>query len=263
MNAEAPKRIQLAYEHLLAAEEERRSVAPLTERFPGFTIDEAYQAQLTAIARKVEQGDRIVGKKIGLTSLPMQEMLGVDQPDYGHLLGTMEVQSRGSVPMSRLFQPKAEAEIAFILRQDLSGPSVTLEDVMDATEFIVPAIEIVDSRITDWRIKLEDTVADNASSGLFVLGEQRFSPSDFDLTKLEMKLFRNGVHMNTGYGSAVLGHPATCVAWLANKLHEYGVILRAGEVILSGALSAAVNAEKGDRFTASFTELGDVEVSFV
>lgn len=251
-----------AYEHLLKAEVEKKTVSPLTDLYPDMTVDEAYQVQLKAIDQKVRDGQRIVGKKIGLTSLAMQELLGVDQPDYGHLLDSMEVRNKGILTMDSVFQPKVEAEIAFVLRKDLKGPSVTIEDVLDATEYIVPALEIVDSRIADWRIKLQDTIADNASCGLFVLGDERFSVTDFDLTKIEMNLYQNGQLMNTGYGSAVLGHPAKCVAWLANKLSEYGVILKAGEVILSGALSAAVNAQKGDQFIAEFTQLGNVEVVF-
>ncbi|HZG71657.1 MAG TPA: 2-keto-4-pentenoate hydratase [Chondromyces sp.] len=262
MNTQVTDQIYRAYKHLLQAEEEMEAVKPLTDIYPNLSVDEAYQVQLKAINQKVQDGQQIVGKKIGLTSVAMQELLGVDQPDYGHLLNSMEIRNNGSVPMSRLFQPKVEAEIAFVLRKDLKGPSVTMEDVLDATEYIVPALEIVDSRISNWKIKLEDTVADNASSGLFVLGEEKFSVTEMDLTKIEMNLFQNRQLINTGYGSDVLGHPATCVAWLANKLHEYDVILKAGEVILSGALSSAVNAQKGDRFTAEFNQLGKVGVTF-
>lgn len=262
MSKQGTYRVQDAYRHLLQAEVEKKSVLPLMDLYPEMTVDEAYQVQMSAIEQKVRDGQQIVGKKIGLTSIAMQNLLGVDQPDYGHLLDSMEVSNKGIILMERLFQPKVEAEIAFVLRKDLKGPSVTVEDVLDATEYIVPALEIVDSRITDWRIKLQDTIADNASSGLFVLGDERFSINEMDLTKIEMNLFRNGELMNTGYGSDVLGDPALCVAWLANKLSEYNVILKAGEVILSGALSAAVEAQKGDRFTAGFTHLGKVEVSF-
>ncbi|MBZ5751551.1 2-keto-4-pentenoate hydratase [Metabacillus rhizolycopersici] len=262
MSNQVKDRENQAYEHLLQAEVEKKTVKPLTDLYPDMTVDEAYQVQLKAIDQKVKDGQRIVGKKIGLTSLAMQELLGVDQPDYGHLLDSMEVSNNGVITMNRVFQPKVEAEIAFVLHKDLKGPSVTIEDVLDATEYIVPALEIVDSRIVDWRIKLQDTIADNASCGLFVLGDKRFSVTDLDLTKIEMNLYQNGELMNTGYGSAVLGNPAKCVAWLANKLFEYDVILKAGEVILSGALSAAVNAQKGDRFTAEFTHLGKVEATF-
>ncbi|WHY03541.1 fumarylacetoacetate hydrolase family protein [Neobacillus sp. DY30] len=222
----------------------------------------AFKAASINISRKVMDGQIVVGKKIGLTSFAMQKLLGVDQPDYGHLLDSMEVPNGGTIPMETLFSPKVEGELAFVLKKDLIGPGVTAEDVLDATDYIVPSIEIVDSRITDWKIKLEDTVADNASCGLFILGSQRFDPNGVDLTKIEMSLYKNGEFMNKGTGTDVLGHPATCVAWLANKLAEYDVTLKTGEIILSGALSAAVAAEKGDVFTAEFHQLGKVEVSF-
>ncbi|RPK03090.1 2-keto-4-pentenoate hydratase [Priestia endophytica] len=262
MNNQLKDHVYHAYEHLRQAELEKKTVAPLTELYPDITVEEAYQVQMRFINQKVQKGQQIVGKKIGLTSHAMQELLGVDQPDYGHLLNTMEINDKGDISMSKVFQPKVEAEIAFVLNRDLKGPSVTIEDVLDATDYIVPALEIVDSRIAEWKINLQDTIADNASSGLFVLGNERFSVLETDLTKIEMNLFRNGELVNTGYGSAALGHPAKCVAWLANKLYEYNVTLKAGEIILSGALSAAINAQTGDRFTAGFTHLGKVEVSF-
>jgi 2-keto-4-pentenoate hydratase len=232
------------------------------ELYPDMTIDEAYQVQMKGIDKKVQEGRQIVGKKIGLTSIAMQEQFGVDQPDYGHLLDNMNVSNKGIIRLDQLFQPKIEAEIAFVLKKDLVGPRVTLEDVMNGTDYIVPALEIVDSRINDWKIKLQDTIADNASSGLFVLGDKKFSATEMNLPEIEMSLFRNGEKMSTGIGSAVLGHPATCVAWLANKLFEYNVVLKAGEVILSGALSAAVPVQKGDHFIAEFSQIGKVEVSF-
>lgn len=262
MSNQVIHRVQRVYELLKQAEAAKKSIAPLTEVYPDLSIEEAYQAQLQMIGQKVQAGQKIVGKKIGLTSVAMQKLLGVDQPDYGHLLDSMEVSHKGTIQLDDLFQPKVEGEIAFILNKDLSGPNVTVEDVLAATAYIAPALEIVDSRITDWKITLADTVADNASSGMFVIGEERYAVSDIDLPSIEMKLFKNGELVNTGYGSDVLGHPATCVAWLANKLYEYNVVLKAGEVILSGALSAAVVAEKGDRFTAGFSHIGKVEVSF-
>lgn len=262
MSNQVIHRIQHLFEILQQAEATKKSTLPLTEVYPDLTVDEAYQVQLRLIDKKVENGQRIVGKKIGLTSVAMQQLLGVDQPDYGHLLDSMEVSNKGVIQLDSLFQPKIEGEIAFVLRKDLKGPNVTVDDVLDATDYIASALEIVDSRVTDWKITLADTVADNASSGLFVIGEQRFQVEDIDLPAIEMSLFKNGERINTGYGSDVLGHPAKCVAWLANKLSEYNVVLKAGEVILSGALSAAVTAEKGDRFTAGFSHIGKVEVTF-
>jgi 2-keto-4-pentenoate hydratase len=262
MSNQVIHRIQHLYKLLQQAEATKKSISPLTDVYPDLSVEDAYQVQLRTIEQKVQEGQRIVGKKIGLTSVAMQELLGVDQPDYGHLLDSMVISNDGMISLDLLFQPKIEGEIAFVLCKDLSGPFVTVEDVLGATDYIAPALEIVDSRITDWRITLVDTVADNASSGLFVIGEERFSLQDIDLPSIKMSLFKNGERINTGYGSDVLGHPAKCVAWLANKLSQYNIGLKSGEVILSGALSAAVAAEKGDRFTAEFSHIGKVEVSF-
>lgn len=249
-------------DHLAQAIIRRQGVAPLTELDPTITVEEAYQVQLLTINRLVEAGQRIVGKKIGLTSLAMQKLLGVDQPDYGHLLNTMAVENGESISFDRVLQPKVEAEIAFVLKKDLVGPRVTVMDVLQATDYVVPSLEVVDSRVTDWKIKLADTIADNASSGLYVLGGKPLSLNKLDLAQVGVVLYRNGEIMNTGVGAAALGHPAACVAWLANKLHEFGITLKAGEVILSGALSAAVNAEPGDHFHARFAHLGEVSVRF-
>lgn len=251
--------------HLLdeAYEKHVSITEPLSTQDPSMTIDDAYAIQIQRIEAATSKGDRITGKKIGLTSFAMQNLLGVDQPDYGHLLQSMDVPNGDTVSLSKLFQPKIEGEIAFVLKKDLVGPNVTAEDVLAATDYVVPAIEIVDSRIKDWKIKLVDTVADNASCGLYVLGTNKTEVSNVDLKSIQMQLLKNNEVINEGKGTDVLGDPAICVAWLANKLHEYNVALRAGEVILSGALSAAVAAEPDDQFTASFTTLGEVKVQFV
>lgn len=249
-------------DHLAKAESEGRGVQPLTQMDENLTAEEAYQVQLLTIQRRVDAGERVVGKKIGLTSLAMQQLLGVDQPDYGHLLDGMVIENGGSVSWDQVLQPKVEAEIAFILKKDLEGPGVSTLDVLQATDYVLPALEIVDSRVADWNIKLQDTIADNASSGLYVLGGRPLTIDQLDLAQVGMVLYKNGEIMNTGVGAAALGHPATCVAWLANKLSEFGISLKAGEVILSGALSAAVNAEPGDQFRARFAHLGEVNVTF-
>ena len=254
--------INKVVQYLDEAQQQHRSIAPLTEQVENLSIHEAYDVQLKRIEKAVKAGDWITGKKIGLTSLAMQKLLGVDQPDYGHLLQSMHVKKGETVSLKTLFQPKVEGEIAFVLKEDLVGPNIQVEDVYRATDYVVPSIEIVDSRIKDWKIKLEDTVADNASCGLYVLGEKQVKLDAIDLKGIHMKLLKNGQMVNEGKGTDVLGDPALCVAWLANKLYEYGVTLKAGEVILSGALSAAVVAEPGDTFTASFSDFGDVEVTF-
>jgi 2-keto-4-pentenoate hydratase len=226
-------------------------------------VEDAYRIQLETIRRKTQAGLLVSGKKIGLTSKAMQELLGVDEPDYGHLLDTMKIENDGCISSLRLIQPKVEAEVAFILRKDLHGPNITVDDVIEATDYVVASIEVVDSRVKDWEIKLSDTVADNASSGLYILGDSKIHLSEIDLPSIQMSLYKNGEFINQGTGEAVLGNPATCVAWLANKLHRFKGSLNAGEVILSGALSAAIEAKPGDRFTADFGEkLGRVSVNF-
>ena len=249
-------------EQLAAAESTRVGIPPLTAADSDLTVKDAYYIQLENIQRKLEEGHRIVGKKIGLTSLAMQKLLGVGEPDYGHLLDSMVVENGGSISIEQVLQPKVEAEIAFILKEDLRGPNITALDVLKATDYVVPALEIVDSRITDWKIQLADTVADNASSGFYVLGGKPVKASEVDLELIGMVFTKNGEIANTGVGAAALGNPALCVAWLANKLSEFDIPLRAGEVILSGALSAAIEAKKGDSFTARFAHIGQVSVHF-
>ncbi|MCL6577405.1 2-keto-4-pentenoate hydratase [Kyrpidia sp.] len=253
-----PERVEKWAKRLLLAEQDRSPIPPLTEQEPGVTVEEAYQIQLALIHRKLAAGDGIVGHKIGLTSRPMQEMMGVREPDYGHLLKSMQYPS--GVPVKHpLLQPRVEAEIAFVLKKELKGPGLGLHDVLQATEYVVPAIEIVDSRIENWRIRLPDTVADNASSGCFVLGNRPTRVTDAGLERVGMVLYENGEMVQTGTGAAVLGHPAMGVAWLANKLAEFGTILQPGHVVLSGAISAAVTVKAGAWYTASFGRLGFVD----
>jgi len=248
--------------HLASAWSNGEGVQPLTALDSDLSIDEAYYVQLHTIQENVKNGQRITGKKIGLTSKAMQEMLGVDEPDYGHLTDAMEVENGGTVSFNRVLQPKVEGELAFILKEDLVGPNIASLDVVQATDVIVPALEIVDSRIKDWKITLEDTVADNASSGLYLFGGTPKKITDMDIKQIGMALYKNDELQNTGVGAAALGDPVKCVAWLANKLAKYDITLKAGEIILSGALSAAVDAVPGDYFCAKFADLGEVSVRF-
>ncbi len=248
--------------HLSDAAKRGQGVEPPTEIEPNINIDEAYYIQLYNIEQEVKNGARVTGKKIGLTSKAMQELLGVNEPDYGHLLDHMEVKNGGTIPFDRVLQPRVEAELAFILKEDLRGPDVSVMDVLLATEAIVPAIEIVDSRVKDWKITLADTIADNASSGLYILGDTYKKVSEIDRKQIGMALYKNDELQNTGVGAAALGDPAKCVAWLANKLSQYDIPLKAGEIVLSGALSAAVDARPGDHFRAKFSGLGEVHVTF-
>jgi 2-keto-4-pentenoate hydratase len=249
-------------DELFNAERNRKAIPPLTGRDPSITADDAYQIQLTNVRRVVEMGHIVSGKKIGLTSPGIQKQLGVNEPDYGHLFAAMDCKD-GKVNTSALLQPKIEGEIAFILKADLSGGKVTREDVIAAADYVCAAFEIVDSRVADWKIKLPDTVADNASSGRYVLGAKKLAISDVDLPAVTMKLYKNGELAGEGTGEAVLGDPSVSVAWLANRLWDFGVTLKKGEVILSGAFSAAPAAAKGDKFRAEFSSFGAVEAEFV
>jgi 2-keto-4-pentenoate hydratase len=256
------KRITGFAGQLFEAERSRRAAAPLTVRDESITADEAYKIQLVNVKRALAAGRRISGKKIGLTSPGIQKQFGVHEPDYGHLFADMECPT-GEVPAAALLQPRIEGELAFVLKESLTGGKVTARDVRRAADYVTAAFEIVDSRIQDWKIKLQDTVADNASSGRYVLGSVRLKVTEVKLSEVTMKLYKNGELIGEGSGSAVLGDPAKAVAWLANRLWAYGVSLNAGEIILSGAFFAAAPALRGDIFTAEYSSFGRVEARFV
>ncbi|MEN9717387.1 MAG: 2-oxopent-4-enoate hydratase [Pseudomonadota bacterium] len=253
---------QLAAE-LYAALREGRTVVPLIEQYPDLTIDDAYRISLGALARRQQDGERVVGKKIGVTSKPVQDMLGVHQPDFGFLTDRMWIAGEIDLAATGLIQPRAEAEIAFVLKSSLNGPGVTAADVMAATDYIAPCFEIVDSRIRDWKIGIVDTVADNASCGVFVLGAERADPRDHDLPALRVTVTKNGAALSEGLGSAVQGDPAQAVAWLANTLGAYGVTLDAGDVILSGSLVPLEPAVAGDVFEMTLHGIGTCTARFV
>jgi 2-oxopent-4-enoate/cis-2-oxohex-4-enoate hydratase len=241
---------------LYAALRHGNTVKPLIERHAWLSIDDAYAISLGVLARRRAAGERVVGKKIGVTSKAVQDMLGVDQPDFGFLTDWMQVAGPIDIAAKALIAPRAEAEIAFILRQGLAGPGVTAAQVIAATEFIAPCFEIVDSRIADWKIGIIDTVADNASCGVFVLGHERLDPRTLDLPRLHVAVRKNGEPLSEGYGHAVQGDPAQAVAWLANTLGAHGVTLDAGDVILSGSLVPLAPALKGDRFEMLLGDAG-------
>lgn len=238
------------------------TVPPLSSTHPGLQVEQAYRIQQLQTERRLAAGGREVGKKIGLTSRAVQTMLGVDQPDFGALFEDMQVPDGATVQWGQLIQPKIEGEIAFRLGQDLDRPDITPQDVLDATESVQACFEIVDSRIEQWKIGIADTVADNASSALFVLGQRMVPPADFDFRLCGMVLEKNGDITVTGAGAAALGSPLISVAWLANQLRQFGVPLRRGEVILSGALGAMVPVTRGDRFRLEIAGLGACDVAF-
>ena len=261
----AINRDQIANEgqELLRAEQTKAVLRPFTEKYPTISQEEAYAIQLAFIELKKIAGAKVVGKKVGLTSKAMQKMLNVDQPDYGHILDGMVLQDGAQFRVAELIQPKIEPEIAFIMDRDLKGPGVTPMQVMAATRFVVPALEIIDSRIEGWKIKLCDTIADNASSARVVLGSSPRRVDDRDLKRVGMILEKNGDIVQTGAGGAVLGHPAVAVAWLANAVGQFGVSLNAGDIVMPGALCGAVDVAAGDLLQASYDGLGTVSVRFV
>lgn len=241
----------------------REAVAPLTDREPDMTIEDAYQIQLRMIQRRLDLGETVIGKKIGVTSKVVMDMLKVNQPDFGHLLSGMVFSEGEPIPANSLIAPRAEAEVAFMLKRDLQGPGVMAADVLRATECVMPCFEIVDSRIQDWKIKIQDTVADNASCGVFVLGGVRADPRRLDLALAGMVLEKNGEVISTATGAAVQGSPVNAVAWLANTLGRLGITLKAGEVILSGSQSPLVPVVAGDSLYCSVGGLGNAAVRFI
>ncbi|MFT3759278.1 fumarylacetoacetate hydrolase family protein [Thauera sp.] len=251
-------------DELYDALRQRRTLAPLTERHPDIGIDDAYRISLHMLVRREADGEKVVGKKIGVTSKPVQDMLNVHQPDFGFLTDAMQHADGATIPLAAtgLIQPRAEGEIAFMLKSDLQGPGVSRDDVLAATAWVAPCFEIVDSRIHDWKIRIQDTVADNASCGVFVIGEQHTDPAGLDLAAVRMRMTRNGEPAGEGLGSAVQGHPAEAVAWLANTLGRFGIPFRAGELILSGSLAPLVPACAGDRFDMEIEGLGRCSVAF-
>ncbi|MBV2122303.1 MAG: 2-oxopent-4-enoate hydratase [Candidatus Thiodiazotropha sp. (ex Ctena orbiculata)] len=257
------QRINELGDELYQALSQRQMIDPLTEREPEITIEDAYHVSLRMVNRRVENGESIIGKKIGVTSRAVQNMLNVHQPDFGYLTDRMVYGNGDEMPISeQLIQPRAEGEIAFMLKRDLIGPGVSNADVLRATEAVIPCFEIVDSRIRDWKIKIQDTVADNASCGLFVLGDKAVDPRKVDLATAGMVVEKNGELLSTGAGAAALGSPVNCVAWLANTLGSFGIPLKAGEVILSGSLVPLEPVVAGDFMRVEIGGIGSASVRF-
>ena len=247
---------------LAEAERIRVPMSPLTAAHPEIDVVDAYEIQLINIRRRIARGATVVGHKVGLSSKAMQEMMGVDEPDYGHLLADMEVFEGTPVEAAKYLYPRVEVEVGFILADDLPGAGCTEDDVLAATAAFAPAIELIDSRITDWKIALCDTIADNASSAGWVLGPERVSPKDIDIRLIDAVLTRNGEVVAEGRSDAVLGNPVTAVAWLARKVDSFGVRLKAGDIVLPGSCTRAIDARPGDAFVADFAGLGSVRLSF-
>lgn len=245
------------------AAESGNAIAPLREIIGEKDLERAYEIQDINTELRLDAGARIVGKKIGLTSFVVQEQLGVDSPDFGILFHDMEVLNGQPISMSLLMQPKVEAEIAFVLGEDLDMENMTIVDVIAAIDYIVPAIELVGSRIENWNIRITDTIADNASASHFVIGHQPKTLDEVDLVSIKMNMTKNGDVVSTGTGADCIGSPLNAVLWLANKMVEIGRPLEAGELILSGSLGPMAEVKSGDEVVAHFEGLGSVSLSFV
>lgn len=246
-------------EELLTAGRTGIPVPPLTERHPDLGLDGAYAVQLAQVRARRGAGTQVSGHKIGLTSAVIQRQLGVQEPDFGHLFTDMEITGR-TVSVDRFIAPRVEPELAFVLGRELRGPRVTTREAAAAVHLVLPALEIIDSRIADWRIGLPDTVADNASSGAYVLGSTGVPLDRLDLSRLGCVLRVGSGTAATGTASAVLGNPLTGLAWLANTLGRYGTTLQPGQVVLSGSMTAAVDLVPGTTVSAEFGGLGHLSL---
>jgi 2-keto-4-pentenoate hydratase len=255
--------IERAAAALREARFSRRQIAPVASTFKLGSIDEAYAAAAENTRVRLAEGRRVTGRKIGLTAEAVQRQLGVDQPDFGVLFDDMEILDRGVVPTDQLMQPKIEAEIAFVMGRDLQkGRMPSWGEFVATIDYALPALEIVDSAIADWRIGILDTVADNASAGLYVLGDQPVSLGAFQLASVEVVLSCNGTAVSKGQGSACLGHPLRAAYWLACEMARRGEGARAGEIIFSGALGPTAAVKSGDAIEADFGGFGRVACRF-
>jgi 2-oxo-hept-3-ene-1,7-dioate hydratase len=251
-----------AAEILLNAEKERQQAVQLSVTFPHISIEDSYAISTEVAQRKIAAGARLIGHKVGLTSKAMQRSSQIDEPDYGHLLDSMMIADGAKVPHANYCVPRVEIELAFVLGKPLKGPGIGLPAVLRATEYVIPAIEIVDARIKDQR-KIFDTVADNGAAAGIVIGGRPVGPMDIDLRWVGGIMYRNSEIEETGVAAGVLGHPALGVAWLANKLGHHDVVLEPGHIILAGSFTRVVFAKKGDTLHADFGPLGGIAVQFV
>jgi 2-keto-4-pentenoate hydratase len=256
------KNIANVADQLQKAEADRRQIAPIVSQLGQGDVDAAYQVQAELTRRRLAAGGRLIGRKVGLTSVAVQQQLGVSEPDFGALFADMESDHTGHIDTGMLIQPRIEAEIALVLDRDLERPDTNIAELMRAVAFVVPALEIVDSRIADWKISIVDTIADNGSSARFVLGNSIRKLTDVDLAASGMVMTRNGSIVSVGSGAACLGHPLKAALWLARKLAIAGEPLRAGDILLTGALGPMVGAQAGEDYEARISDLGSVRVRF-
>lgn len=250
-------------DYLLSAEKKRQEVAKVTEKYPHLTFEEAYIIQEKLLRRKAQEGAKIIGVKLGLTSRAKQQMMGVHEAIYGYVTDDMLALEWEPLDYNKLIHPKAEPELAFFMGEDLQGTNVTIEEVLAATQYVAPAIEIIDSRYRNFHFTLADVIADNCSAARFVVGSKWVSPNALDLGNLGMVLSKNGKVEQVGASAAVLGHPGASVAWAVNKLGEVGKGVKKGEIILSGAISEAISFQPGDTIQAQFADVGSVSFSCI
>jgi len=261
MSLDAATRLEVA-QALLAAYRSRKPIDPLTQTWPGLTLEDSYPIQVLQVEHRRAAGARVRGHKVGLTSAAMQRQMHVDSPDYGTLLEGMFFAEHQPIPTGAFLQPRVEPEVAFVLGHRLTGPGVTAAQAVSAIDYVLPALELIDSRIRDWQITLADTIADNASSGGVVLGSRPTAVGAVDLRLSGCVLHVNGAVAGTGAGGAVLGSPVTSLVWLANILGGQGVALEAGQVVLPGSITASVPVHPGDTVTATFAGVGTVTACF-
>jgi 2-oxo-hept-3-ene-1,7-dioate hydratase len=247
---------------LITAEKERKQAVQLSKTWPGITLDDAYAISTVVANRKIAAGKKLIGHKVGLTSKAMQRSSQINEPDFGYLFDDMMIADGASIPHENYCLPRVEVELAFVLGKPLRGPGIGLTDVLRATEYVVPAIEIVDARLQDPR-KIFDTVSDNGAGAGIVVGGRPVGPLEVDLRWVGGIMYRNAEIEETGVAAGVLGHPALGVAWLANKLGQHGVPLEAGHLVLAGSFTRVVFARKGDTLHADFGQLGGIAVQFV
>lgn len=261
--------IKQCADQLHQAEKTREQVRQLSLQYPEITIDDAYAIQREWVDMKLAEGRTIIGHKIGLTSRAMQQSSQIDEPDYGTLLNDMLFQNGGEIPTDRFIVPRIEVELAFILAKPLKGPHCTIFDVYNATDYVVPALELIDARSqsidpdSGRPRKVFDTISDNAANAGVILGGRPIKPSELDLRWISAMMYRNGCIEETGVAAGVLNHPANGVAWLANKLAPYDITLEPGQIILGGSFTRPVAARKGDTFHVEYSELGSITCHFV